>query len=245
MAARFAVSQPGLGADIYDWRTRNDDARPPTLEFLRYSRDYEAELYLGANMRGLIEPDPNGGYRYYDTGLSTLAAMASDWVRYVNHIVPTYRQGDSIDDPRDAAILESLTWSSEVAGDDFDKLLTPDEPAVPHIEYWEIGNEPTIGVTAFSVNNSFTLNPTEYHQRYQAVAQAIKEEDPSVKVGPTIVHAGRETAHLEAIVSDLSLPVDFITYHPYERMGDPEWPGCDFPSPRQYPQPAEALFKRN
>lgn len=211
----------GIAAEIYDWRTRNNEPRPPTLQFLRYSRDFDAELFLGVNLRGLIEPDPAGGNRYYDTNISTVAQLASDWVRYVNHIVPTYRQGDAITNSRDDAILNSLIWSSSFAGDSFDKLLATNEPAVPLIKYWEIGNEPTVGVTAYSVSNSFTLkNSNDFRLRYSAVAQAIKAEDPNVKVGPTIINAEREDDQINAVLSDLSLPVDFIGYHPYEQMGD-------------------------
>jgi hypothetical protein len=211
----------GIAAEIYDWRNRNGEPRPPTLQFLRYSRDFDAELFLGVNLRGLIEPDPAGGNRYYDTNISTVAQLASDWVRYVNHIVPTYRQGDAITNSRDDAILNSLTWSSSFAGDTFDKLLATNEPAVPLIKYWEIGNEPTVGVTAYSVSNSFTLKDSnDFHLRYSAVAQAIKAEDPNVKVGPTIINAEREDDQINAVLFDLSLPVDFIGYHPYERMGD-------------------------
>ncbi len=209
----------GLAAEIYDWRVRNGQARPPTLQFLRYSRDYQAELFLGVNLRGLVEPNPAGGIRYYNTNRATLAAMAADWARYVGHIVPTYRQGNSIADTRDKGIVDSLTWSSAVPGDSFDKLLAPAEASVPRVAYWEIGNEPTIGVTAYSVTNSFTLDAAEFHLRYGSVAQAIKAEDPTVKVGPTLVNGSREADQLAAIVADSSMPIDFITYHPYEKMG--------------------------
>lgn len=210
----------GIAAELYDWRVRNGMPRPPTLEFLRYSRNTDSELFLGANLRGLVQPNPAGGFLYYDTNTSTLSAMAADWVRYVNHIVPTYRQGDTITNSRDAAILNSLTWSSSFPGDTFDTLLAPGEAAVPQVKYWEIGNEPTVGTTAYSVSNSYTLNATNYHQRYGAVAQAIKAEDPSVKVGPTLIDGSREAAQLAAVVSDPSLPIDFIAYHPYEHMGE-------------------------
>lgn len=209
----------GLAADVYDWRVRNYGPRPPTLEFLRYSRDFSAELWMGLNLRGLIQPDGVGGNYYYDTQPSMLAALAADWVRYVNHIVPSYRQGDAVTEPRDAAILASLIWRSSFPGDSFDTLLAPGEAAVPHITYWEIGNEPTVGVTAYLVTNSYTLDAAAFHERYQAVAQAVKAEDPTVKVGPTLVNGSREETQLAAVVSDSTLPLDFITYHPYERMG--------------------------
>ena len=209
----------GIAAELYDWRTRNGQARPPTLQFLRYSRDFQSELFLGVNMRGLVQPNPAGGFLYYDTQPSTLATVAADWVRYVNHIVPTYRQGDNITDARDASILNSLTWSSGTAGDSFDKLLAPGEAAVPQVQYWEIGNEPTVGTTAYSVSNSFTLNATNYYARYKAIVRAMKAENPNIKVGPTIIYASREPDQLAAIASDLTLPIDFVAYHPYEKMG--------------------------
>lgn len=174
---------------------------------------------MGANLRGLIQPDGAGGNYFYDTNPATLAGLAADWVRYANHIVPAYRQGDLINDPRDAAILDSLSWSSGFPGDSFDKLLAIGEAATPHLTYWEIGNEPTVPVTAYRVTNSFTLDAAAFHLRYAAVAQAIKTEDPSVKVGPTLVNGAREETQLAAVAADHSLPLDFITYHPYERMG--------------------------
>jgi hypothetical protein len=176
----------GIAAELYDWRVRNGQPRPPTLQFLRYSRDYQAELFIGANLRGLVQ---------------------------------AVTKGDTINDSRDAAILNSLNWSSSFPGDTFDTLLAPGEPTVPQVQYWEIGNEPTVGVTAYSVNNSYTLDPAAYHLRYAAVAQAIKSENPGVKVGPTIIDGSQEGGQLAAIVSDPALPMDFIAYHPYEKMG--------------------------
>jgi hypothetical protein len=209
----------GIAAELYDWRTRNGQARPPTLQFLRYSRDFDAQLFLEVNMRGFVQPNPAGGFLYYDTNITSLATAAADWVRYVNHIVPTYRQGDSITNSRDAAILSSLTWSSSVPGDSFDTLLNSTESAVPQVKYWEIGNEPTVGTTAYNVSNSFTLTATNYYPRYKAITQAMKAENPNVKVGPTIIDGSREESQLTSIASDLSCPIDFVAYHPYERMG--------------------------
>src|SRR4051794_16463513 len=36
----------GLEADIHDWRNRNLDARYTTLDYLRYARDYNADLVI-------------------------------------------------------------------------------------------------------------------------------------------------------------------------------------------------------
>ena len=62
------------------------------------------------------------------------------------------------------------------------------------------------------------MNATNYHARYAAVTQAMKAENPSIKVGPTIIDGTREKSQLAAIVSDPSCPIDFIAYHPYEKM---------------------------
>ena len=106
----------GLEADFYDWRTRSNDQRATTLEYMQFARDYDAELVITANIRGLAEPDPTtadtGDRRFYDTSISTLTSMAADWVRYTNVIAQNYKQGDTITDPQDLAVMNSLVWST-------------------------------------------------------------------------------------------------------------------------------------
>jgi len=224
----------GLYADLYDWRTRvssyhswyGDDTqpRPPTLEFLRWARDHQANLFITANSRGLVEYDPVnvGKVRYTTSDTLTLAQLAADWVRYTNHIVPRYRQGDTISDTRDLAIVNSLVWSSGFAGDSFDTLLAPGEAAVPRVVYWEIGNEPTVNVSGgIGVSNGYTLDAAAYADRYKAIATAMKAEDSSIKVGPCLVNGtGSNADYVTALVSDPAIPVDFIAYHPYQKLGD-------------------------
>ncbi|MGI8908918.1 MAG: lamin tail domain-containing protein [Candidatus Sumerlaeaceae bacterium] len=224
----------GLYADLYDWRTRvstyhgsyTDDtqARNTTLEFMRWARDYKAELFVTANSRGLVEYDPVtiGKVRYYTSDTLTLANMAADWVHYTNYIVQTYRQGDTISDSRDQAIVNSLVWSSATPGDNFNKLLTPGEQAVAKVKYWEIGNEPTISVSGgVGVSNGFTMNAATYAARYKVIAQAMKAEDPTIKVGPCVVDgSGTRADHIIALASDPAIPIDFIAYHPYQDLGD-------------------------
>src|SRR5690242_16472535 len=48
----------GIEAEMFNWKTRNNDARPTTLEYLRWARDHHAELVVTVNMRGLVGPDP-------------------------------------------------------------------------------------------------------------------------------------------------------------------------------------------
>ena len=108
-------------------------------------------------MRGLVEddPDPQFSYRYYDTSIATLAKLAGDWVRYTNHIVPSYRQGGAVGDPQDAAILNSLDWSSSTPGDSFAKLLAPGEAIRRRCGIGRLGTSRWVGVsngTAFIAN---------------------------------------------------------------------------------------------
>jgi len=224
----------GLYADMYDWKRRNDMPRPPTLEFLRWARDFDCELYVTANTRGLTIPDPNlpTTHRiYYTTDTAVLVTLAADWVRYTNHIVQTYRQGDTITDARDAAILNELTWSSDYVNsfgtaDNFTTLLAQGEAAVPPVTYWEIGNEPTVSLAnAYSVTNAFTFTsmPEEYRDRYIAISNAMITEDPSIKVGPCIVNArSANNILMLATLLQSDAQIDFISYHPYGSMGD--WP---------------------
>src|SRR3982751_3969578 len=41
----------GIEAELFNWETRNNSAREATLNYLRYSRDYNADLYITTNMR--------------------------------------------------------------------------------------------------------------------------------------------------------------------------------------------------
>lgn len=221
----------GLYADMYDWKRRNDMPRPTTLQFLRWARDYDAELYVTVNTRGLTSPDPmQPSHRIYHTSdTALLAQLAADWVRYTNHIVPTYKQGDAITDPRDAAIMNELVWNTGYvnefgSADNYTTLTATGEPPVAPVTYWEIGNEPTISLNnAYSVTNGFTFTsmPEEYRDRYLAITQAMLLEDPSIKVGPCLVNgrSGSNALMLSTLLQSAAR-IDFISYHPYGSMGD-------------------------
>jgi hypothetical protein len=218
----------GLFADYYDWRTRDHEPRPPTLQFLRWARDHHSELYITANARGLMDKkDRNGKGVYYTSDSQSLAKVAADWVRYCNHIVQTYRQGDVIYDGEDRRILDSLQWSSSFPGDQFDSLLPAGETTTPKVVYWEIGNEPSVSTSgSIGILNGYRTDPNTYYERYKTIALAMKAADPAIKVGPCIVNAQerREGKHLALILGDKTVPVDFIAYHPYQRMGDKKTP---------------------
>jgi hypothetical protein len=238
----------GLEADTFNWKTRNYDPaaqsnyygpRAGTLDYLRAARDHNADLYITANIRGLVRTnstDPaNLTQEFYDTSIPTLASLAADWVRYTNRIVPTYRQGQAITDPRDQAILNSLQWSSSVPGDNFDKLLRSNEGATPKVKYWEIGNEPRVGLaSSYKVTNSYTFyassrapdatHKTDFNARYKAITSAMLAEDPTIKVGPAMqwLNAITEkeilTELLQPQTDGTRLPVNFIGYHPYQTL---------------------------
>lgn len=227
----------GLEADFYDWRTRSNDARSTTLEYLQFARDYNAKLVITANIRGLAEPDPSSDpddRRFYDTSLATVTQLAADWVRYTNVIAQTYHAGDLIADPQDQAVINSLVWSTGPT--DMHAILpTPGEAPLPKVRYWEIGNEPRVGLTSsYHFTNSYTfLTPNhtidsthkyDFRERYASMTAAMKAVDPTIKVGPALqsVSAVTEKELLNSILDRQSdgqyLPVDFIGYHPYQTL---------------------------
>jgi hypothetical protein len=232
----------GLEADIQNWKTRNNDARRTTLEYLKDARDYNADLFITANIRGLVQPDPNGGQMFYDTSIATLSQLAGDWVRYTNRIAQIYRQGDIIVDPNDQRILNELQWSSATAGDNWPTLLAPGDAPVPKVKYWEIGNEPRVGLSAYNVTNSYTFlapprsadatHKIDYLDRYKALTGVIKPQDSTIKVGPCLQGPLNSTGDFSITEREIFdsiakrqpdstfLPLDFISYHPYQKMGD-------------------------
>jgi hypothetical protein len=238
----------GLEADVMDWRTRNFDQRPTTLDYLRYSRDFAADLVITANVRGLTRPiagTTDGSREFYDRSIPTIARMAGEWVRYTNHIAQAYRQGDAVADPKDRAILDSLVWSTPgVWYDQKDLLPAPGEPPLPKVTYWEIGNEPRVPLkNSYRVQNSFTFYPParrnqtdaathefDFTERYAAMAAAMRAEDATIKLGPCLQSATAVTE--KEILQDVLkrqgdgqyLPVDFISYHPYQKMMDETTP---------------------
>jgi hypothetical protein len=208
----------GLDADTYNWKDMSGQGVghtgtpgpevPTTLMWMRDVRDYQPESsVITVNCRG-TGPLASSGYcsfYYADTTLPPLVTLAADWVRYVNFILPAYREGDTLL-VGDQAILESIDWYGQP------KLLATGEAATPRVEYWEIGNEPelalpwcTPGVPVFAPSSA------EYVSRYKTMTQAMRQVDPAIKVGPCTI--GEEYAL--AVMSDPQARVDFVSYHPY------------------------------
>ncbi len=224
MVRRSSVRGPagGLDADTYNWKDMSGTwvghtGSPgpyelDTLSWLKLARDYEAQPVITANARGIGPLSSSGGCRFYytDTSDETIAQLAGHWVRYVNHILRTYRQGDVLP-PEDQAILDSINWPGRP------KLLAPGEPLTPRVEYWEIGNEPEIGWPWCGPGSPVAQTPEHYARVYKKMTQAMLAADPTIKVGPCITTAapGRPHPWLDAVLADPQNPVHFIAYHPY------------------------------
>src|SRR5205823_6969976 len=166
----------------------------------------------------------------------------ADWVRYTNRVAQIYRQGDTITNADDQRVLNDLQWSSATPGDNWPKLLLPGEGAVPKVKYWEIGNEPRVSVSAYNVTNSYTFlapprsadatHKTNYVDRYKSMTAAMKAQDATISVGPCLQGPLNSTGTFSITEREIFdsilkkqpdntfLPVDFISYHPYQRMGD-------------------------
>lgn len=205
----------GLDADTYDWRNTASGRdvggmRETTLEFLRYARDYGAMPIITANMFG-------GGYKQTDGAwyceLVSPEKLAADWVRYVNVILQTYRQGDEgLMSGEDLRVYNSITgWGTK------ERLLNRTEAAVPRVEYWEIGNEPELPGFGGYIMNHYVA-PADFPGRYRPIAQAMRAVDPTIKLGPCIMNppdVNGSMLWLRALADDRGSPVDFVAYHPY------------------------------
>lgn len=203
----------GLDADTYTWTdlTTGVDARNPnvsTLEFLRDARDMNAEPLLTANVLG-------PGYRDGTTWFCQtppegwLEDVASSWVLYTNVILQNYRQGDVLP-PEYQNLLDSFNWLGK------ENLLSATEPLTPRVIYWEIGNEPELGDISGYIQNHY-LSPSEFKQRYKAIASAMRAVDPSIKLGPCTLTPNSSTTqqYLAQLLSDPTVPVNFLGFHPY------------------------------
>lgn len=203
----------GLDADTYDWRDINSGCwygitggQFTTLEFLQHARDYDAVPMITANMFGGFNQDTFQCYTDNPDGL------AADWVRYTNIILPNYRQGNEGGlTGENLRVYNSISdWGGRP------KLLAPGEESVPGVEYWQIGNEPEVGDIPNQHIDHY-LSPTDYRDRYKLMAPAMLAVDPTIKLGPCLTkpaNAGYEW--LSVLAADADVPIDFVSYHPYD-----------------------------
>lgn len=207
----------GLYADTFNWQNCSGASHHPTIDFLRDLRDSHCTGLITVNIRGTGTGVSYGDFHYADTSLDPLIQLACHWVRYVNFIIPNGPQNAA-----DRAILAAIDWSKWSSSP---KLPAPNEPALPTIKYWEIGNEPEIAID----HHEFTEDPeelpphrpdwtiAEYVHRYKAITAAIKKVDPTIKVGPGMLDAVAETAM--PLLNDHDAIIDFWAYHPYDDLG--------------------------
>lgn len=211
----------GLDADTYNWKDMSGQGVghtgvpgpevTTTLEWMRLIRDHRSTPLITANTKGIgpLAASGYGRFYYTDTSIETLKKLAADWVRYVNFILPTYRQGDTLP-PADQAILDSINWYGKP------KLLEPGESPTPKVTYWEIGNEPEVPLPWSTPGvPTLSLDGPSYKARYEEITAAMLAVDPTIKVGPCMLSPNPTLATLDAVLSDRTLPVDFISYHPY------------------------------
>ncbi|MCC7351811.1 MAG: hypothetical protein IT446_14720 [Phycisphaerales bacterium] len=207
----------GLFADTFNWRDCTGASHHPTIDFLRALRDSQCAGLITVNVRGTGTGVGYTDFKYLDTSLEPLVELASQWVRYVNFIIPNGPQNDA-----DRAILAKIDWSKWSGSS---KLPDPDESTLPRIKYWEIGNEPEIAIN----DVEFTEDPeelpphlpgktiAEYIHRYKTIVAAMKKVDPTIKVGPGVLDAVAETAM--PLLNDHEAIVEFWGYHPYDNLG--------------------------
>jgi alpha-L-arabinofuranosidase len=133
--------------------------------------------------------------------------------------------------------MSKLVWNGAAAGDVHGLLPAVGEAPTPKVRYWEIGNEPRVGLTSsYKITNSYTFlapgrpvdstHKYDYHTRYASMTAAMKAIDPTIKVGPCLQSATAITEKeiLNTVLNKQAngqyLPLDFISYHPYQRMMD-------------------------
>ena len=103
------------------------------------------------------------------------------------------------------------------------------------VTYWTIGNE-NYGNGHYGADweadDHADKSPKEYAATVIAYAEAMKAVDPTIKVGPCLQSASTstETELLNSILdrqpNGQYLPVDFISYHPYQKLGDQTTPAA-------------------
>ena len=208
----------GMDADTYNWKdmsgqgvghagTPGPDV-PTTFMWMCDVRDRRPAIpVITVNTRGTGPLSSSGWCTFYytDTSLPPLVTLAADWVRYVNGILPNYREGDILP-AADEAIVNSIDWYGR------SRLLFPGEMATPPVTYWEIANEPELTLPWCTPGQpTHTISAEEYAARYQAITQAMRAVDPAIKVGPCTI--GEE--YSAAVMRDPAARVDFVSYHPY------------------------------
>jgi len=83
------------------------------------------------------------------------------------------------------------------------------------VKYWEMGNElDGDWELGHFLPDGSKMTGEEYVRRYKLFATAIKEADPTVKVGGSVA-SNMWLAFVEDLIRDKDAPIDFISFHTY------------------------------
>ncbi|MCC6422503.1 MAG: PEP-CTERM sorting domain-containing protein [Phycisphaerales bacterium] len=215
--ASMTVIASGLLAETFNWQTLQNTSTPwPTYWVMQTLRDdWNSEMIPIVNMRGFYNSS-----NQYKSDLAPLVTLASDWVRYTNGIVQNYHQGDVLG-ASDQAIINKIYSPGDPV------LPAVGETAPPPVKYWIIGNEPEISVNGKKFTNRWNELPpwnnnnwdtAEYVNRYKQITNAMKAQDPTIKVGPGMLGDYNEMTWAPLLQSDAT--IDFWAYHVYDNLSD-------------------------
>lgn len=83
------------------------------------------------------------------------------------------------------------------------------------VKYWEMGNElDGHWELGHILADGSKMDAKKYVAKYKIFATAMKEADPTIKVGGSVA-SNMRLAFIEELIKDLDAPVDFISFHAY------------------------------
>lgn len=90
---------------------------------------------------------------------------------------------------------------------------------LPKVQYWEIGNEPYLKETA---RPDLAVAPGEFIRRFNRFATAMRQADPTIKVGLPLrtdrinqIPVSAYPGFNQAVLAGLQVPIDFAALHYY------------------------------
>ena len=165
-----------------------------------------------------------------------MKSLAAEWILYTHYTVKHFSVGhapsSSSTDPleRDSALIyDKIRWQNPGDTQSRDRLPDPGE-RLPELTYWEIGNEPNYALAGLS------LNPDLYLARYGVVNgsqvvdgitnhmiardKSIHDGRQTIKVGPALMSPEKSEGFFPYVdeLSTNGAEVNFISYHPYNRI---------------------------
>lgn len=90
---------------------------------------------------------------------------------------------------------------------------------LPAVRFWEIGNEPYLKEAA---RPDLAVAPTEFIHRFNAFARAMRQADPTIKVGLPLrtdrinqIPVSAYSGFNQTVLAGLRVPIDFVALHYY------------------------------